>query len=90
MENENFKIYFRLHAMEMLKCKRAYKQCLALPFMVYIDAKGNVWPCIVFMGKKELSYGNLNEETFVQIWRLDEMNKYLDVLKHPGEHVNFI
>ena len=115
LENENFKIYFRLHAMEMLKCKRAYKQCLALPFMVYIDAKGNVWPCIVFMGKKELSYGNLNEETFVQIWegkkreqlvdylmkmdlekncreicRLDEMNKYLDVLKHPGEHVNFI
>ena len=22
--------------------------------------------------------------------RLDEMNRYLDELKHPGEHVNFI
>lgn len=22
--------------------------------------------------------------------RLDEINKYLDELKHPGEHVNFI
>lgn len=115
LENEDYKIYFRMHAMEMLKCKRSYKQCLALPFMVYIDAKGNLWPCIVFMGKDEFSYGNLNEESFVQIWegskrkeivdyfmhmdlekncreicRLDEMNKYLDELKHPGGHVNFI
>lgn len=115
LENDSFKVYFRLHAMEMLKCKRAYRQCLALPFMVYIDAKGNLWPCIVFMGRKGFSYGNLNEETFVQIWegekrqklidyfmqmdlekncreicRLDEMNKYLDELKHPGGHVNFI
>lgn len=115
LENENFKIYFRMHAMEMLKCKREYKQCLALPFMVYLDAKGNLWPCIVFMGKDGYSYGNLNEESFVQIWegqnrkkleefflqmdlesscrdicRLDEMNKYLNELKHPGSHVNFI
>ena len=35
------------------------KHCWALPFMVYIDAKGNLWPCIVFMGKDELKYGNL-------------------------------
>lgn len=115
LENENFKVYFRTHAMEMLKCKREYKQCLALPFMVYLDAKGNLWPCIVFMGKEGFSYGNLNEEPFVQIWegknreklteffmkmdlesscreicRLDEMNKYLNELKHPGSHVNFI
>ena len=54
--------------MEMLSCKREYKQCLALPFMVYIDAKGNLWPCIVFMGKEEFSYGNLNQESFVDIW----------------------
>ena len=113
--NEEFKIYFRAHSMKKLTCKRDYKQCLALPFMVYIDAKGNLWPCIVFMGNKELSYGNLYDNTFEEIWegekreelmkhllamdlekncrelcRLDEMNKYLNELKHPGEHVNFI
>lgn len=112
---ENYKIYFRAHSMEKLVCERAYEKCLALPFMVYIDAKGNLWPCIVFMGQSELSYGNLNEETFQQIWegtrrkkliqhfeqmdlksncrelcRLDEMNKYLNELQHPGLHVNFI
>ncbi len=112
---ENFSIYFRAHAMQKLSCKRSYQHCYALPFMVYLDAKGNLWPCIVFMGKDSLSYGNINEERFVQIWegerrkrligyfnqmdlekncrelcRLDEMNKYLDELLHPGSHVNFI
>ena len=115
LETENFKVFFRTHAMQKLECKRCYKHCWALPFMVYVDAKGNLWPCIVFMGRDELKYGNLNEESFCQIWegehrkeimdyfmnmdlekncreicRLDEMNKYLDALKNPGEHVNFI
>lgn len=115
LQTENYKIYFRAHSMQKLECKRGYKHCWALPFMVYIDAKGNLWPCIVFMGKDELKYGNLNEESFVDIWegnhrkeiveyfmnmdlekncrelcRLDEMNRYLNELKNPGEHVNFI
>ncbi len=115
LETLQFKIYFRAHSMKKLDCKRSYKHCWALPFMVYIDAKGNLWPCIVFMGNESLKYGNLNEESFVEIWegeyrkkitehfmnmdleancrelcRLDEMNQYLDELKHPGTHVNFI
>lgn len=115
LQTENYKVYFRAHSMHKLDCKRCYEHCWALPFMVYIDAKGNLWPCIVFMGKDELKYGNLNEESFVKIWegdhrkeivdyfmkmdlekncrelcRLDEMNRYLNDLKNPGEHVNFI
>ncbi|MCM1227060.1 MAG: radical SAM protein [Clostridium sp.] len=115
LETDEFKIYFRAHSMKKLECKRDYKHCWALPFMVYLDAKGNLWPCIVFMGKEELKYGNINEESFCDIWegqhrkdivkyfmsmdlekncrelcRLDEMNKYLDSLKNPGLHVNFI
>lgn len=115
LETKEFKIFFRTHAMKKLEGKRCYKHCWALPFMAYVDARGNLWPCIVFMGINELKYGNLNEESFCQIWegnhrkeileyfmemdlekncreicRLDEMNKYLEVLKNPGEHVNFI
>lgn len=115
LQTDEFKVYFRAHSMKKLVCKRGYKHCWALPFMVYIDAKGNLWPCIVFMGKEELKYGNLYEQSFTKIWegdhrkqitdyfmnmdleencreicRLDEMNRYLDELKHPGEHVNFI
>lgn len=115
LQTEDYKIYFRAHSMKKLDCKRCYKHCWALPFMVYMDAKGNLWPCIVFMGREELKYGNLNEESFVEIWegnhrkeivdyfmnmdleqncrelcRLDEMNRYLNELKNPGGHVNFI
>ena len=115
LQTDQYKIYFRAHSMQKLACERGYKQCWALPFMVYIDAKGNLWPCIAFMGKDELKYGNLNEASFVEIWegkhrkeveeilmnmnlerncrelcRLDEMNRYLEELKNPGEHVNFI
>lgn len=115
LESPKFKVYFRAHSMKKLVCQRTYNHCWALPFMVYIDAKGNLWPCIVFMGKEELKYGNLKEKNFVEIWegehrkkiaahfmgmdlekncrelcRLDEMNRYLDSLKHPGGHVNFI
>ncbi len=115
LETEAYKVYFRAHSMKKLECKRCYEHCWALPFMVYMDAKGNLWPCIVFMGKENLRYGNINEESFVEIWegehrkevidyfmnmdlekncrelcRLDEMNRYLNELKYPGGHVNFI
>ncbi len=115
LETDDYKVYFRAHAMQKLEGERCYRHCWALPFMVYIDAKGNLWPCIVFMGKEELKYGNINEESFVDIWegsrrkkvveyfmnmdlekncrelcRLDEMNRYLEEIKNPGGHVNFI
>ena len=115
LQTDEFAVYFRAHSMKKLRCQRTYQHCWALPFMVYIDAKGNLWPCIVFMGKDELRYGNLYDNSFVDIWegqhrkeitdyfmqmdlekncreacRLDEMNRYLEELKNPGEHVNFI
>ena len=83
IESEDYKIYFRAHSMEKLACRRDYTQCLALPFMVYIDAKGNLWPCIVFMGKEEWKYGNLYEESFTQIWegrqRRDLMRRFAEM-----------
>ena len=75
----DYNIYFRAHSMKKLICKREYEQCLALPFMVYIDAKGNLWPCIVFMGREEFSYGNLYEESFEEIW---EGNRRKELIKY--------
>lgn len=112
---DDFAVYFRASAMRKMHHEKCYKQCYGLPFMTHIDAKGNVWPCVAHIGTRELCYGNINEQTFEEIWegkrrreaverlnsldmnkvcreacRLDEINKYLDELKHPGEHVNFI
>lgn len=112
---EDFAIYFRANAMKKMHNEKSYEVCYGLPFMTHIDAKGNVWPCIAHIGKDELCYGNIYEQTFKEIWegkkrqevmqhlnnieinkicregcRLDEINKYLSDLKHPGKHVNFI
>lgn len=112
---ESFKVYFRANAMQKMHRGKTYRECLGLPFMTHIDAKGNVWPCIGHLGAEGMSYGNIYECNFEAIWqgtqrqavmnkinnadldkicrdacRLDEINKYLDELKHPGAHVNFI
>ena len=114
-ETENFSVYFRINAMKKMHNNKSYRQCLGLPFMTHIDAKGNVWPCVAHIGTGKFCYGNIYERTFEEIWegkrrqevmdqlmqldintvcreacRLDEINKYLDELKHPGDHVNFI
>lgn len=114
-ETEGFAVYFRANAMKKMHQEKTYKQCLGLPFMTHIDAKGNVWPCVAHIGTKEFCYGNIYEQSFEEIWegtrrqeilyrlneldinkvcreacRLDEINRYLDDLKNPGEHVNFI
>ncbi|MDE7431208.1 MAG: radical SAM protein [Lachnospiraceae bacterium] len=112
---DNFAVYFRAAAMKKMHHEKCYRQCYGLPFMTYIDAKGNVWPCAAHIGAAELCYCNINEQPFERIWegmkrqeinerlnqmdinkvcreacRLDEMNKYLEELRHPGLHVNFI
>ena len=114
-ETDTFKVYFRSNSIENLNMEKPYDTCEGLHFMAYMDAEGDVFPCIVFMGQKEFVYGNIHEKTFSEIWeserarkirtvfddafihkhcrktcRLDEMNKYLHELKHPGAHVNFI
>lgn len=112
---EDFSVFFRVNAMKKVHQGKCYQTCYGLPFMTYIDASGNVWPCVAHMGTNELCYGNINECTFEEIWegarrkeideqlaeqdinkicreacRLDNINIYLNELKHPGEHVNFI
>lgn len=114
-QTDEFKIFFRTNAMRKMQEEKTYDTCYGLPFMTHIDAKGNVWPCINFIGKEDYCYGNIYEEKISTIWegdrkkeilkkyenidintvcreacRLDEMNKYLYELKHPGSHVNFI
>jgi GTP 3',8-cyclase len=68
IESEKFKIYFRSKSIENLVCEKSYKHCYGLNFMTYMDAAGNIFPCIVFMGKEELVYGNINQQKIDAIW----------------------
>ncbi len=114
--NDRFKVLVRAGTMAKLKAENpAYPRCLALPFWSYIDAGGGVWGCSAHLGDERFLYGNINQQSFAQIWsgearqkslawvadeldtsgcrvncRMDEINRYLHELKHPGAHVNFI
>jgi radical SAM protein with 4Fe4S-binding SPASM domain len=47
---------------------RAYNQCLGLPFLAYVLADGGIYTCCGYYGDEEFCYGNLNEDTFENIW----------------------
>jgi radical SAM protein with 4Fe4S-binding SPASM domain len=63
-----FQIIFRRHAMEKLKEEIPYKRCLGLSFATFITARGDVYPCSVFFGKKDFVFGNIRNESFKEIW----------------------
>ncbi|WP_419786633.1 radical SAM protein [Pseudodesulfovibrio sp.] len=111
-----FQPLLRLHAIDKWQAKdHSYNRCLGLPFWAYMDAGGTVWGCSMFLNDDRFNYGNINDQTFREIWegekrteamkwfnekfdssscrvncRMDEVNRYLWELKHPGAHVNFI
>jgi len=84
---ENFTVLFRTNAMSKAASgKRCYDHCLAIPFWSYADAGGNVWGCSVHLGDERFCYGNLNDQTFQEIWEgerrrqsIQWMNENLDL-----------
>ncbi len=68
LNTEAFRVIFRSNSMRKLKNKRNYTRCWGLPFWAYIDAKANVWACIAHIGDEKFCYGNLQHNTFTEIW----------------------
>ena len=66
---DDFQIIFRNRSIEKLKEDKPYEYCLGLPFAAHISTDGNIYPCNAFVGKKDFIFGNINQESFVRIWR---------------------
>ena len=83
---DGFSVVFRSRAMaDWDQQERRYERCLALPFWSYIDAGGNVWGCSVYLGDERFRYGNINENSFEEIW---ESDKRRDSLRWVEEQWN--
>lgn len=75
---DTFNVIFRENTMENWDNKNhSYKKCYSLPFWSYIDAEGNVWGCSCFLGDEKFLYGNINDETFMQIWNGEKRKESL-------------
>lgn len=67
--SKDFNVIFRVYSMQKWdEANRDYRHCLALAFWAYIDAEGNVWACSMYLTKDKFLLGNINENSFKDIW----------------------
>ncbi|OEU66068.1 MAG: radical SAM protein [Desulfovibrio sp. S3730MH75] len=67
--SESFEVVFRSESMKIWDGKEhSYNRCHALPFWSYIDAKGNVWGCSIYLQDDRFIYGNIYKDDFESIW----------------------
>lgn len=79
----DFSVIFRLDTMKKWdESSRSYNCCLALPFWSYIDAGGNVWGCSMYLEDERFYYGNVNENTFQEIWEGEKRRKSQEFIEN--------
>ncbi|HLC98720.1 MAG TPA: radical SAM protein [Candidatus Nanoarchaeia archaeon] len=81
---EDFQVIYRDISAQEVEKHIEYDKCYGLNFFALIDAEGNVIPCNLFYEKPEFTYGNLNKNTFKEIWNSKKRKEVLDKLYKKG------
>lgn len=81
LNDDNFRAVYRGNRVSKSIETRKYQECYASPFHVCIDANGDVVPCCAFLGVSTMSFGNIHENTFEEIWRGEKRSNVLQNLK---------
>jgi cyclic pyranopterin phosphate synthase len=67
--NNNFHVVFRSHTMKKYNSLDRYDKCHATPFVWgYVMADGSVYGCSAFLLDERFNYGNINKQSFKDIW----------------------
>jgi len=89
LNTDDFRIIFRVNTMKKWdNASKDYKKCLALPFWSYIDAGGDVWGCSVYLGNERFLYGNINNQTFSEIWESQKRKASLEWVEEELDPCN--
>ncbi len=84
LETQDFEIHFRKKTKERIQQGATYSECYGLPFFALISANGDVIPCNLFYDNSEFTYGNLNNQTFSEIWQGEKRKQVLEKLRKNG------
>jgi radical SAM protein with 4Fe4S-binding SPASM domain len=64
---KGFQIIFRANSFDKLDEIKPYKKCLGFDFIAHITAKGDVFPCNAFVGRKYFVLGSIYKNSFSDI-----------------------
>lgn len=83
--SDSFSVVFRDHTMQKyvdVESER-YPKCLATPLLWgYVMADGSVYGCSAYMLDKRFEYGNLNEQSFKEIWQGEKRRKGFEFVRN--------
>lgn len=71
INDSNFSFVLRKTLFEQ-KAPRGYKKCLATPFMIEIDALGDIYSCGPYIGNADHCLGNVLKTSFNEAWTSDK------------------
>jgi len=81
--SNRFKVIVRRNAFRNVSDERPYDRCLSTPFFWgYITAQGDVYSCSVFLGDERFKLGNINEQTFQEIWNGESRRENWEIMKN--------
>ena len=82
LETDNFSVVFRANAMRKYDREDRYPTCSATPFLwAYVMADGEVYSCSAFLLDERFRLGNINEQSFKEIWGGDQRRKNFELVR---------
>jgi radical SAM protein with 4Fe4S-binding SPASM domain len=83
LNTDTFNVVFRGHAMKKYTESDRYPKCNATPFVWgYVMADGAVYGCSAYLLDKKFEYGNLNQNSFQEIWEGERRQKNFEYIRH--------
>ena len=81
--DETFQVITRDKSMQVANNEeRTYHKCYSTPFMwAYIMATGDVYGCSAYLLDERFNYGNINEQSFSEIWTGEKRRKAIDFIE---------
>lgn len=83
LNTPEFSVIFRKHTMKKYSENTPYTRCHATPFLWgYIMANGSFYGCSAYLLDERFHYGNINEQTFQEIWHSEKRKQNFHYIRH--------
>ena len=84
LNDDNFSVVFREKTMEkLLDDGHYYQKCYSTPnFWGYIMSNGSVYGCSAYLLDDRFCYGNINDNTFQEIWEGEKRKTNLEYIEN--------